>query len=384
MSDDILDLIAGWCADETDLDLVEGEIEVAGDPPLRIDLTVDEERVMLSHEHRNDAVSEDFADAARRLLTRPGSMVRGTVEAAPDHITATVEYPVYRSGLNSQTFLLAVRDVAGTVDGLNEAASAATEPGAGDAAEEPAELAETEASRVESTEELPAAMTAGGAEEPWAPTHVVPGGGMNAWAEPDPSQSPTAALEARVELRLDEMRGAWAHVTGSNGWTGWVDGRRLTAIEGGTAVAAGTAPRGFGVVQAGTLSIRLFPLFGGITLLLSAFLPWESFGQLGLDVKPFDLPLAVLWGKGTPSQPELGLALVILGVAAIVLAFLPRVPRWAVVTAGILGAACAVLFFVQLGRAANWRMGDIFDILAVGFWIAFAGGILTTIGGRTT
>ncbi len=381
MSDDILDLIAGWCAEEPDLELAEGTIEVAGDPPLRIDLTVDEDRILVSHAHHGEGASEGFADAARRLLTRRGSMVRGTVDSADGAVTTTIEYPIFREGINRQTFLLAVRDVAGTVDALNEAMVATSEPAA---EPEPAEAAEEEVPPVESTEELPAPSTDAGADRPWAPTHAVPSGGMNAWAEPDPSQSPTAALQPRVELRVDEMRGAWAHVTGSNGWTGWVDGRRLLQLGGGGAVAAGSRPAaaGFGVVQAGSLSIRLLPLLGGIALLLSAFLPWESFGQ-GFDVKPFDLPLAVLWGEGSPSQPELGLALVIIGVAAIGLGFLPKVPGRAIVVAGLLGAACAVLFFIQLGRAADWKIGDMFDILGAGFWIAFVGGVLTSIGGRT-
>ncbi len=382
MSDDILDLIAGWCAEEPDLELAEGTIEVAGDPPLRIDLTVDEDRILVSHAHHGEGASEGFADAARRLLTRRGSMVRGTVDSADGAVTTTIEYPIFREGINRQTFLLAVRDVAGTVDALNEAMVATPAP---EAEPEPAEAAEEQVPQVESTEELPAPPTDAGADQPWAPTHAVPAEGMNAWAEPDPSQSPTAALQPRVELRVDEMRGAWAHVTGSNGWTGWVDGRRLLELDGGGgAVAAGSTPAsaGFGVVQAGGLSIRLLPLLGGIALLLSALLPWESFGQ-GFDVKPFDLPLAVLWGEGSPSQPELGLALVIIGVAAIGLGFLPKVPRRAIVVAGLLGAACAVLFFIQLGRAADWKIGDMFDILAAGFWIAFVGGVLTSIGGRT-
>jgi len=64
----------------------------------------------------------------------------------------------------------------------------------------------------------------------FAPTHRVPEGGMQAWDVPDGSTPVKAELAARVELRLDEERGAWARVTGSNGWTGWVDGRRLERI----------------------------------------------------------------------------------------------------------------------------------------------------------
>ncbi len=64
----------------------------------------------------------------------------------------------------------------------------------------------------------------------WAPTHVVPVAGMAAWAAPDPAQPPIAQLAAGVQLTVVEARSAWARVVGSNGWSGWVDGRLLTKI----------------------------------------------------------------------------------------------------------------------------------------------------------
>jgi len=75
-------------------------------------------------------------------------------------------------------------------------------------------------------EHLPApasAFTAPG----WAPTHVVPAGGMPAWDAPDPARRPVAHLSERVELVFMAQAGAWAQVRGVNGWTGWVDGRLL-------------------------------------------------------------------------------------------------------------------------------------------------------------
>jgi RsiW-degrading membrane proteinase PrsW (M82 family) len=64
----------------------------------------------------------------------------------------------------------------------------------------------------------------------WMPTHVVPTAGMAAWAAPDPAQAAIAQLAPGVELKLVEQQGAWARVVGSNGWTGWVDGRLLTRL----------------------------------------------------------------------------------------------------------------------------------------------------------
>ncbi|NEA89784.1 hypothetical protein, partial [Streptomyces sp. SID14436] len=61
------------------------------------------------------------------------------------------------------------------------------------------------------------------------PTHVVPRHGMPAWEEPDPSR-PTADLDPLLPVQLTESRGDWGHVLCSNGWSAWVDGRRLLAV----------------------------------------------------------------------------------------------------------------------------------------------------------
>lgn len=61
----------------------------------------------------------------------------------------------------------------------------------------------------------------------WTPTHIVPAGGAWAWAAPDASVAASHALDPGLQLRMLETVGAWAHVQGSNGWTGWVDGRTL-------------------------------------------------------------------------------------------------------------------------------------------------------------
>jgi hypothetical protein len=61
----------------------------------------------------------------------------------------------------------------------------------------------------------------------FAPTHRIPRSGLPAWAAPDPNGQVVAQLQGGVELQVLEERGAWAHVLGSNGWKGWVDGRQL-------------------------------------------------------------------------------------------------------------------------------------------------------------
>jgi hypothetical protein len=63
-------------------------------------------------------------------------------------------------------------------------------------------------------------------------THAVPPAGMGAWTRPDPSVRPEYQLAPRTELMVTEMLSSgWAHVAGSNGWTGWVDGRQLVSMQ---------------------------------------------------------------------------------------------------------------------------------------------------------
>jgi hypothetical protein len=61
------------------------------------------------------------------------------------------------------------------------------------------------------------------------PTHVVPQHGMAAWEVPDASQ-PTVALDSLLPVQLVERRGDWGRILCSNGWSAWVDGRRLVAV----------------------------------------------------------------------------------------------------------------------------------------------------------
>lgn len=68
-----------------------------------------------------------------------------------------------------------------------------------------------------------------GAQPGWSHTHVVPAGGLDAWISPDPSTPVAARLEPGLPLQVVATSGGWAQVTASNGWSGWVDARRLEA-----------------------------------------------------------------------------------------------------------------------------------------------------------
>jgi hypothetical protein len=68
---------------------------------------------------------------------------------------------------------------------------------------------------------VPQPAAAGG----WAPSHSVPPQGLRAWGAPDPSGPVVANLAPGLPIQVAEVRGAWARVICSNGWTGWIDGR---------------------------------------------------------------------------------------------------------------------------------------------------------------
>lgn len=241
MSDDVLGRIAGWCLADPKLTFVEEgpAVEVAGEPPLRLNLGVTAEEVLLSHRLSLAGAGEGALAQALALVNKRGSLLRGTVEAEAGTLAVDIEYPIYLDGLTRQNFLLATQEVAAAADavsGLGTATAAAPEP---KVVVEPAAFA-APAPMVADTIEMPASFppaTAG-----FAPTHEVPAGGMSAWAAPDPNLQPVARLEARVQLRVDERRGAWARVTGSNGWSGWVDDRRLLPMGGAPAVMPAAVP----------------------------------------------------------------------------------------------------------------------------------------------
>jgi SH3-like domain-containing protein len=246
VSDDVLSRIAGWCeADQSLTFAPEGpEVEVAGDPPLRLAVTVTADEILLAHHMAVAGIGEPGAALARGLLNKRGSLLRGTATLEDDQVAITIENPIYLDGLNRQNFLLAVHEVAGAADSIAALGPKAPETAA---VAVPEVVAQVETPVVPeplvpvtaSPTPQPVAGVADTIEMPvrpaqaaWVPTHEVPAGGMNAWPRPDPQLAPIARLAERVQLAINETRGAWARVTGSNGWTGWVDARRLLPMGG--------------------------------------------------------------------------------------------------------------------------------------------------------
>jgi hypothetical protein len=88
----------------------------------------------------------------------------------------------------------------------------------------------------EDTEPVSASQQpAGGESDPehqpaaWQPTHRVPPEGMKARAIPVADAGDVAHLDPNLAVRMVEHRGDWANVISADGWSGWVDARKLRA-----------------------------------------------------------------------------------------------------------------------------------------------------------
>lgn len=260
--------ITSWCTDKTGLQLVEDRSEAgadlalglrsrtAGGGTVAVDVRLDhdDDRVTL----RSSSPSAADAQALEKLVATRPALVRAETLGS----SAVVSAFVYLDGLTKQSFLSAVDEVAKTrtlVDAAGGAtaastsgASASTFAASSASAAQTATPAWSQGSLPHATVEpaastlptpsfSPAATTtpspvsgqpvaqaqpaAHQGPAPFAPTHTVPPQGMQAWAAPDPNGAVVATLGGGLPIQVTEVRGAWANIVCSNGWTGWVDGR---------------------------------------------------------------------------------------------------------------------------------------------------------------
>lgn len=229
---------------------------------------------------RSVTLTGDQVDAANQLVaSRPGS-VTATIERAGADTTVVAQTYVYLDGLSKHTFVQAVAELARTSTLLDAIGGVAT---ASEVDQEAATVASDslDADAEPDSTAIPAASTfqqpsaqpspipqplptpsftpqpvqpmqaqpvqpsytaqpvqayqaqpvqAQPVQQPapmggWAPSHSVPPQGLRAWGAPDPSGPVVANLAPGLPIQVAEVRGAWARVICSNGWTGWIDGR---------------------------------------------------------------------------------------------------------------------------------------------------------------
>jgi hypothetical protein len=376
-----LDKIAEWAKAEPGVSIgADGTIHVAGDRPLDLTVTVDDERVQLTHRHFEDTTDPARVETVRRNLPGRGSAVTGTVAAAAKTLEVTLTSTIYVDGLTRQGFVSAFNEIVAATDRAvgvvpsqpstamkasipaQPALAPATVPKDADTAETPAA-----AEVVEPSDNSPTMVLS----QVWVPTHRVPEGGLQAWPKPDPAVEPSATLQARVELSIAEMRGDWARVIGSNAWTGWVDARRLQTMTVGSSRRAAPAAAG-----------TSFPLgaLGAIALAAATFLPWFDSG--GLTADAFDVALPFLWDVEAGGDPKLGILVLALGVLGLAALFLRAVPDVVRLGAGVVGIIVAALFILQVHRGVDATFSDTIEVLGYGVYVALAGAAVLLIAPR--
>lgn len=256
--EDVKQNVSTWCSSVDGLEMLGERSEPGADFAVAVrsqlgkDAAVEalvlqepgKDRVTLRHTASLSSGSEDGAQSV--LDSRPGS-VTGTVERGWSGTSVAVQTHVYHDGLNKNSFVQALSEIARTAQllgALTATAAASTSSTAAAASTQQGVHASTTPQSSAATQPQPQAMPAPSfspqpqaqqqpqpapqpvpAQASWVPTHSVPPQGLRAWAAPDPAGPVVATLAPGLPIQVSEVRGAWARVICSNGWTGWIDGR---------------------------------------------------------------------------------------------------------------------------------------------------------------
>lgn len=387
-----LDQARKWLAEERTVTIDEDEaISIDGDPPIAIDLSVEDDKLLISHVAKEEGAGAARADEVVSAIPDRGTMLEVAAAVSKSGVTLTYTNPVYLDGLSRQAVITALNELVSTVDRLGRDAPASTAEVA--AAEQPMPEPDTQPQPEPQPE--PDAVATEVVEQPvvadifqtaettevttaaigWSPTHRVPAGGLRSWDQPDPSLQPSNRLDARVELQVAERRGDWARVVGSNGWTGWVDARRLEAMS----TRTGGATR----FQVGGLQVSPLPLIGAAGLILASVLPWVDIG--GSSANSFEVALSFLWDINAAGSPYLGWAVVAVAVLAVVLAAAKKPNPGLMTLLGVLAVAIAADFVFQMYRGVSdsgGTFGDVFDYLGFAPWVALGSGVVLLVAAR--
>lgn len=259
--EDVKQNVSEWCSSVDGLEVLGERSEAGADFAIavRSQLTKDaavetlvlqepgKDRVTVRH---TASLSSGTEDGAQKVLdARPGS-VTGTVDRAWSGTSVAVQTHVYHDGLNKNSFVQALSEIARTAQLLgavtataaastSSAATASTQQGVHasttpqpTAAAQPQSLPAPSFSPQPQQQPQPQPQQQAQpqpqpvpAQASWVPTHSVPPQGLRAWAAPDPAGPVVATLAPGLPIQVSEVRGAWARVICSNGWTGWIDGR---------------------------------------------------------------------------------------------------------------------------------------------------------------
>ena len=264
-----------------------------------------------------------------------------------------------------------------------------------------AELARLDAVAAAAGPYAPPVSPAGPGTFSFAPTHVVPAGGMRSWpaagaAAPGPSLDPRLAVQVVTEW------GSWAEIVCGNGWRAWVDGRQLERV-GSNPTGAPTHPAAFAPptppthssaaptgsgVWTGPSKATWRVSLGAALVALGTTMPWYDTGGGVESLNAFDVPAKFLADYEQPGDGvKLALVLLVAAAAAFVARHRRGWERWTAVLGSAVGAAC-IAFVLQVQRqlsAFEDLGGDVpglTDVIGLGVVASIAGAGLLVWGGR--
>lgn len=127
----------------------------------------------------------------------------------------------------------------------------------------------------------------------------------------------------------------------------------------------------------GGLSVKPLALLGGLMMVIGPLLKWIT---APYEVNGWDVGAGWLW-RGSLAQPRLGLVLTVLGIAAIGLAFMPKIQQAALAAVGFVAVIVTALFAYQVVdvlASGQWQV--LWDGgIGAGWWIAFLGSVLVVV-----
>ena len=205
----------------------------------------------------------------------------------------------------------------------------------------------------------------------YAATHVVPVGGLDARATPDPTAAVATRLDPGLDVQVLEYRNDWARVACSNGWETWVDGRRLVtpAVAPAPVPVAATGTNG-GLAVAG---IGVLSLIGAAAAIGGSFLDWWSEGPISISA--WDIPVKFLLSGDAGDGVKAGPFLLVVALVAIPLLTRRPLPPIAIMALGavpIIVAGMALIRGMREEPSLDPRIGML---------LTLAGGVLVELDG---
>ncbi|MEX2323558.1 MAG: hypothetical protein WEA29_07280 [Acidimicrobiia bacterium] len=387
----VLQRVRPWFDANPDVrSIADGEITVVGDRPVGIDVAESDGDLLLTHRMIEPEAPADRVDGIVAALAEPVPGVATDVRFEDGVLTATLTARIAADRLSKHSVLGGVYAIAGLAEtalapspATTADAPAVAVPEAGASPFAPpvsqfdTDAADPDATQVVDDEPEPEAEHTRVLERVWAPTHVVPRGGLPAWPRPDGRAPADVHLEPRVELVVAETRGDWARVVGDNGWSGWVDNRRLVMLDRRGATPA--ASRVSDERTPSTLRRFVLPLLGILSIGAAVALPWLRDG--GGDLDAFEIPFAFLWDVATAAQPAI--AWVLLGAAALAAALiaLPRA-RLAHLPLGLAILAMPIFFVSQVYQGIGGSVSDTISLIGLGPTAALLAGVFLLASAR--